>query len=239
MSIVDLSNSGLTQIPARVLRDNRVEELNVSSNELTELPTNIDQLSSLASLDASNNALTRLPASIGRLANLVDLKLDHNRLTSLPEGFSQLINLEALNLASNDIRDIPCLLSLPPKLGFLSLADNPFIVKLPADARALIDKSEQAYRHYVADVFEDPEYGRGRDYDTLFESLTSERGLGNRADIVKLQQAIHKQCLARALVLFGQSSASGGFNLGLPGLHAVSQQFPRPQYRAPRFAEEE
>lgn len=100
---LDLSGQGLDKLPASVLTQTNLEELNISHNRLTgALPAEIRQLKKLKILDMSYNDMTGIPAEIGQLNDLEILNLSHNQFTGLPYELGNLKNLKILDLSGND-----------------------------------------------------------------------------------------------------------------------------------------
>ena len=99
---LDLSNKGLSSLPAYVLDMTYLEELNLSSNGLTgALPAEIRKLRNLRKLDVSRNSMTGIPAEIGQLSNLEVLDYSYNQITGMPYEFANLKKLKTFNLTGN------------------------------------------------------------------------------------------------------------------------------------------
>lgn len=100
---LDLSNQGLTKLPAYVLERTDLAALDISYNKLTgALPGEIRFLKNLTTLNASYNQMTGVPAEIGQLTKLTELNLANNQLTGLPYELGNLINLKRLVLTGNN-----------------------------------------------------------------------------------------------------------------------------------------
>jgi len=116
---LDLSNQGLTSLPAYVLKQTNLQELNISNNNLTgALPAEIRFLSKLKVLKASNNQMTGVPAEVGQLSQLELLDLSNNQLTGLPNEIGNLTKLKQLNLSGNNYsqQDLDYILQKLPNL---------------------------------------------------------------------------------------------------------------------------
>lgn len=100
--ILNLSNQGLTSLPANIFNQTNLEELNISNNNLTgAIQAEIRNLVNLRILNAANNQMTGVPAEIGQLQNLEVLDLSNNKLTGLPNELGNLKNLKTLNIKEN------------------------------------------------------------------------------------------------------------------------------------------
>ena len=83
--ICDLSDRGLTSLPAEIGQLTSLQQLMLGGNQLTALPAEIGQLTSLHTLRLNDkNQLTALPPGITQLTSLQQLTLDRNLLTALP-----------------------------------------------------------------------------------------------------------------------------------------------------------
>ena len=100
---LNLSNQGLTSLPADVLSMTQLTDLNLSNNKLTgALPAEIRRLSKLRNLNVSHNQMTGIPAEIGQLSRLETLDHSYNQITGMPYEIGNLTNLKTLNLTGND-----------------------------------------------------------------------------------------------------------------------------------------
>ena len=145
---LDLSDNGLTELPAEVcgLRELRelvvkknsikslpsdfrrlattLEELNLSGNVLERFPPVLFDLLCLKSLSLGKNSIEWLPPQIQRLERLQHLYLGGNQLTTVPPELCKLLALESLNLSDNRIILLPTELTLMRKLVSLQLHKN-------------------------------------------------------------------------------------------------------------------
>jgi len=100
---LNLSGKNLSVFPKEILKNSKIEKLDLSNNQLNgAIPAEIKDLSRLKVLDLSNNLMTGVPAEIGQLANLEELDLSNNQLTGLPYELGNLKNLKVLNISGND-----------------------------------------------------------------------------------------------------------------------------------------
>lgn len=123
-TVLDLSNLGLTVLPASIGQLGSLKELHLDCNQLTVLPDAIGNLGDLEYLDLDNNLLTSIPASIGQLGSLEKLYLERNQLTSIPDSVGGLANLAHLSLERNQLTSIPDSIGGLAKLLRLDLDDN-------------------------------------------------------------------------------------------------------------------
>jgi internalin A len=121
---LDLSNKGLTEIPAEVFELKWLEVLDLSGNQLTTLPEAIAHLQQLTSLDLRGNKLTTLPEAIADLQQLTSLDLSFNELTMLPEAITHLQQLTSLNLRDSQLATLPEAIAHLQQLTSLNLRDN-------------------------------------------------------------------------------------------------------------------
>lgn len=96
---LDLSNQGLTKVPATVFNKTDIEELDLSGNKLDgALQAEVRHMQNLRVLDLSDNNFTGLPAEVGQLGKLEILDLSNNPITGLPYEIGNLKNLKVLDL---------------------------------------------------------------------------------------------------------------------------------------------
>src|SRR5260370_39097244 len=95
---LDLSGSGITQLPREIGKLANLQSLYLYNNRLTQVPVELGQLAKLEVLYLGNNQLTQVPVELGQLANLRWLDLSNNRLTQVPRDLGQLANLQHVGL---------------------------------------------------------------------------------------------------------------------------------------------
>ncbi len=121
---LDLSGSGITEIPEALGKLTNLTELDLQNNQLTEIPEVLGKLTNLTLLMLSNNQLTEIPECLSKLTHLTALTLNNNQLTEIPEYLSKLTNLTVLDLSNNQLTEIPECLSKLTHLTELYLSDN-------------------------------------------------------------------------------------------------------------------
>jgi len=84
---LDLSNTGITDIPAFVWTMQSLKILNISGTKVSSLGLLAEN--NIASLDISGLGLTELPASVNAFKNLQVLNASGNKLTTLPDEISK------------------------------------------------------------------------------------------------------------------------------------------------------
>ncbi|TAD78959.1 MAG: GTPase [Oscillatoriales cyanobacterium] len=122
---LDLSELGLTELPAEFFSLTNLQTLYLDGNQLTSIPESITQLQNLHSLYLNSNQLTSIPESITQLQNLQTLSLGNNQLTSIPKSITQLQNLYSLHIKKNQLKNLP---ELCDGLTLLDASNNLFTV---------------------------------------------------------------------------------------------------------------
>ncbi|HRI33062.1 MAG TPA: COR domain-containing protein, partial [Saprospiraceae bacterium] len=153
-NILDLSGSGLTELPREIfdltnlktlklgkyrlpqknyIKDipkdigklSDLEVLDLTDNQITTLPDEISKLKKLKRLVLSSNNFANFPLSICELENLEELFIGNNYFSQLPREIQKLKKLHTLRLNSNKFKSIPDEINLLPALKHLYLYDNP------------------------------------------------------------------------------------------------------------------
>ncbi|MDP4637843.1 MAG: leucine-rich repeat domain-containing protein [Crocinitomicaceae bacterium] len=121
---LDLSRSGLIQIPAEVFENKELKVLKLFGNQLDSVSSRIGELVNLEELYIGKNNLTTLPKEIGQLKNLKILSLQYNEIDSLPNEIGGLENLETLWLDQNRLISLPDSIGKLKKLKVLQVRFN-------------------------------------------------------------------------------------------------------------------
>lgn len=106
LNFLEISKTGLTDLPSDVGELVNLGRLVVCSNNLSSLPPEISKLQKLKFLDVSHNAIAELPSELSKLCDLQSLNVSSNQLTSLPD-VSNMIKLVTLNIAFNQFTALP------------------------------------------------------------------------------------------------------------------------------------
>lgn len=128
---LDLSDNGLTELPADVRHLTALADLNLGDNRLTELPADVRCLTALTHLNLGGNRLTALLADVWHLRALTHLDLQFNQLTALPAELGHLAALTYLGLHNNRLTTLPAELGRLTALTRLRIENNPEIKTMP------------------------------------------------------------------------------------------------------------
>src|SRR6266568_692469 len=104
---LDLSGSGIAELPLNIQSIPRIKELHLRGNRIASLPGSIGQFANLRLLNLDNNRLQKLPPEIGALRQLQELHLDFNQLKTLPARIGLMTQLQALTINNNDLERMP------------------------------------------------------------------------------------------------------------------------------------
>lgn len=129
-----VSSPSSSSLPAAIFHSfTPITLLDLSQNHLTNIPPEIFQIGSLRTLDLSCNSLSELPPGstpggrpVYTCKKVRKLNLDCNQLTSLPEELFTAVSssLEELSAQRNLLLDLPAGLWLLPRLQRVNLAQN-------------------------------------------------------------------------------------------------------------------
>ena len=137
ISVLDLSNVALTELPAAFGDLTELSEINLAGNSIRTLPLSFGLLRQLQKLDLSRNVLEMLPDTFGQLGRLRDLDLSENtQLRLLPESFGQLARLQDFMILRANICELPHSFGHLHKLERMSIRDNN-LTSLPESFGAL------------------------------------------------------------------------------------------------------
>ncbi|GIY59447.1 leucine-rich repeat-containing protein 40 [Caerostris darwini] len=109
-----LASNTLRSIPPNISNYKRLSILDLHDNCLSDLPSSVEELTCLTKLNISRNQFQILPECVFSLKSLKFLYVQHNKLCSLSDDIGSLSFLEELDLSDNNLK------KLPPCIGFLS-----------------------------------------------------------------------------------------------------------------------
>ena len=105
---LDLSSSGIKELPQEIYSLNSLQSLNLSGNkQLSRLSPEIKNLTNLHTLKIGYTGLTQYPNELWQLNKLNHLDLSGNKHKILPSEIGQLTNLQHLELLFNKIPSLP------------------------------------------------------------------------------------------------------------------------------------
>ena len=107
LNFLEISTSGLLELPSKVEQLSNLTNLVLHGNKLTSLPPAIGKLKKLKLLDASRNELKVLPDELSQLSELQSLILSGNQLESLPSNLNALSFLLVVKIDQNNFTEFP------------------------------------------------------------------------------------------------------------------------------------
>ena len=125
-SKLDLSNQGLTEIPAEIFKCKNLKKLNLSHNSIKNIPPEISKLKNLKNIDLSNNNISMLMAKFFLCKNLEVLIINNNKLKNIPKQIAGLQKLKKLSIAGNEIMELTSEINTLNNLRSLNIANNAF-----------------------------------------------------------------------------------------------------------------
>jgi len=123
--VIDLNGTSLVSVPADLLNNTAVVDLNLSNNLITTLPSQIQAWVNLEAFRIGNNKLTALPAEIRFFTKLAVLDASNNDITGVPAEIGQLTNLKEIDLSDNGITEFPNEILKLTGLETLDIRGNP------------------------------------------------------------------------------------------------------------------
>ena len=104
---VDLSNSGITEIPKEILLFKNLRVLNLEENDLSNADFSmLKHLPRIRKLDIGRCNLTKIPTSVFSLTNLDELDIYLNKIDELPEELFTLTKLKGLQIGGNYLNSL-------------------------------------------------------------------------------------------------------------------------------------
>jgi Leucine-rich repeat (LRR) protein len=115
--IIDLSNQGLSKIPAKAINF-QVEVLILDNNNISDIPKWVGNLTNLRSLSLRNNNLREVNNILMYCENLEELYLSGNQnLSGLP-GLSNCKKLKIVDVVDTKINELPVTISGMESIGY-------------------------------------------------------------------------------------------------------------------------
>ncbi len=141
LTVLDLSEKSVSQLPKEIGLLTDLEELGLSFNELKEIPDEIGNLTNLKILELHGNKLSSLPLAIKKLQKLEELTLGGNAFKEIPAVVYELIALKRLAFPANKVRFISQDIKKLTNLTKLHCMKNKFS-KFPVEVCALENLEE-------------------------------------------------------------------------------------------------
>lgn len=104
---LEITNTGLSEIPDGIANLKKLKKLDLSSNSIKYVSTSIAELPVLEELDLSINDLSEFPIGVTGVKTLKRLYIGANKITKVPSEIVGLKNLELLDLMMLDIEQQP------------------------------------------------------------------------------------------------------------------------------------
>lgn len=120
---LDLSGSGLKEVPAAITDINPLRKLDVSHNGLSTLP-NLSTLKKLKKLNIGHNVFVVVPTTVTDVSSLHELTANNNQLVVLPQKMCKLKALKRLNVSCNQLQSLPDSLNDLPNIRTIDARDN-------------------------------------------------------------------------------------------------------------------
>lgn len=124
---LDLSNSGLKEIPIEIFELKNLRKLNLSDNQIKTIPKEISNLKLLEVLDLSNNKVNNFFSKLCELKSLKNLNLNNNQISTLPKQIHKLKQIRRLSISNNKLKSLPPEFSELNSLVSLNISKNYFI----------------------------------------------------------------------------------------------------------------
>lgn len=134
LTILDISNNHINDLPGSFNQLYKLEVLNLSYNSLKTFPKMIHQLCLLRFLDISNNELENFSNdSFNNLRLLEVLNLSHNQLKEVPENLWNSNSLKSVDISNNKLISLSENIKKCAQLESLYLSSNELKSSLPEE----------------------------------------------------------------------------------------------------------
>lgn len=119
-----MTNTNLTMLATEISMYTNISVLNLSNNKLYDLPIQLLECKALQNLDLSINLFDNIPDVVYNLYTLNKLDLSWNLIHNIDRKISNMVSLENLDLSHNNIRWFLVNLTEIPNLVKLNLSHN-------------------------------------------------------------------------------------------------------------------
>lgn len=126
LQVLVLAGNQLTHIPVSIGNLHHLRELLLNGNRIESLPASTRFLDSLEVLNIANNALSFLPQEIGQLKVLHTLDAGYNHLVMVPPALGYCSSMQVLILEGNMLDSLPHELTYLRELNYLNIGSNSF-----------------------------------------------------------------------------------------------------------------
>jgi hypothetical protein len=140
---LDVSNSGLEELPPEVGQLHELIRLDASHNNLTRLPPELAELKKLSALILSDNpGLRRIPPDVFSLSDLTVLDVAGSNLEEVSPEIQALSKLNRLHVPRNQLKRLPPEVGQLGRLKSLLLSRNDKLTALPKEIGKLHELEE-------------------------------------------------------------------------------------------------
>ena len=129
LSILFCPENRFDELPAVIGSCPSLQMVSFKSNQMKRIHPGALQ-PQLRWLILTDNRLTEIPVEISRCCILQKLMLSGNQIHAIPPEIGQCQNLELVRLSCNQLIKPPMELLALPKLAWIALSDNPFLVNV-------------------------------------------------------------------------------------------------------------
>jgi Leucine-rich repeat (LRR) protein len=121
---LDLTNKGITIIPACIGGLDAMHALDLSWNQIDTLPMTLSDCQALTFLSLYQNRFRSLPSPVYSLTQLEKLSAAYNQISHVSDSIRQLVNLELLYLYKNQLAEAPAAIGELPQLNIFRISYN-------------------------------------------------------------------------------------------------------------------
>ena len=137
LTVLNLRNNILTEIPNKFTCLSQLSYINFSQNRFKSFPSVIVHLQHLLGLDLSFNFLNGWPQELFQLSKLVSLNMSHNFIAKIPDRIASFSDLRVFLIHGNQVNYVPRSFYFLTKLTALNLSCNPTLQVIPCELGTL------------------------------------------------------------------------------------------------------